>query len=106
MKRQAILDDTPAPLLWALTTESVLEWPIGGAQVMRKQLAHLLEMSERPNIGIRVIPKVTGAYPGIDGSFSIISSDIGDVATPTLREAVGSYPRRSKCSRMRCVMTA
>jgi hypothetical protein len=80
MRRQAILDDSPPPLLWALITESVLEWPVGGPEVMRKQLAHLLAMSQRGNIGLRVIPKVTGAHAGLDGSFSIISSEIGDVA--------------------------
>jgi DNA-binding XRE family transcriptional regulator len=80
IKRQAILDETPQPMLWALTTESVLEWPIGGREVMRRQLAHLLEMSERPNVGIRVIPKVTGEHAGLDGSFSIISGEIGAVA--------------------------
>jgi hypothetical protein len=80
MARKAILDASPPPLLWALITESALEWPVGGAAVMRKQLAHLLKASERSNIGVRVIPKVTGAHPGFDGSFSIISGDSGDVA--------------------------
>jgi hypothetical protein len=37
-------------------------------------------MSERPNVGIRVIPKVTGEHAGLDGSFSIISGEIGAVA--------------------------
>jgi hypothetical protein len=80
IKRQAILDDSPPPQLWALTTESVLEWPVGGREVMRKQLTHLLEMSERDNVSIRVVPKATGAYPGLAGSFSIISSDLGEIA--------------------------
>lgn len=80
IERQAILNDSSRPLLWALTTESVLEWPVGGAEVMRRQLAHLLEMSERENVNIRVVPKSTGAYAGLDGSFSIISSELGDIA--------------------------
>ncbi len=79
MGRQLILDETPPPLLWVIITESILEWPIGGAEVMRKQLAQLIEASERPNISIRVIPKVTGAHAGVDGSFSIISGSTGDV---------------------------
>jgi DNA-binding XRE family transcriptional regulator len=78
--RQTILNSGSPPLLWALVTESALEWPVGGPVVMRKQLAHLLEVSERPNISVRVIPKVTGAHAGFDGSFSIISGDVGDVA--------------------------
>jgi DNA-binding XRE family transcriptional regulator len=80
MTRQSILRDSPPVMLWALISESVLDWPIGGSTVMRKQLAHLLEASERTNIGIRVIPKITGAYAGVDGSFSIISGMTGDVA--------------------------
>jgi Domain of unknown function (DUF5753) len=80
IRRQAILEDSPRPLLWALTTESVLEWPVGGRDVMRRQLAHLLEMSERENVNVRVVPKATGAYAGLDGSFSIISGEVGDVA--------------------------
>ena len=67
-------------MLWALITESVLEWPIGGPDGMRTQLAYLIEASERPNIGIRVVPKDAGAYAGVDGSFSIISGETGDVA--------------------------
>jgi DNA-binding XRE family transcriptional regulator len=80
IRRQVIFDDSPRPLLWALTTESVLEWPVGGAEVMRRQLAHLLEMSERSNVSIRVVPKITGAYAGLDGSFSIVSGEAGGVA--------------------------
>lgn len=56
------------------------EWPVGGREVMRKQLNHLLEMSERDNINVRVVPKSTGAYPGLGGSFSVIASDLGDIA--------------------------
>lgn len=80
IRRQAILDETPSPLLWVLTTESVLEWPVGGREVMRRQLDHLLEMSERDNVNIRVVPKSTGAYAGLDGSFSIISGEDGAIA--------------------------
>ena len=80
MARQEVLNDSPPPLLWALITESALEWPIGGPHVMRKQLSYLLEVSERANVSVRVIPKTTGAHPGFDGSFSIISGDVGDVA--------------------------
>jgi hypothetical protein len=80
MARQSILGSSSPALLWALITESALDWPVGGAAVMRKQLAHVLKMSEQSHISVRVIPKVTGAHPGFDGSFSIISGDVGDVA--------------------------
>jgi transcriptional regulator with XRE-family HTH domain len=80
LARQAILARENPPVLWVLLTENVLDWPMGGPEVMRKQLAYLLEVSERPNIGIRVIPRSAGAHFGVDGSFKIMTSPSGDVA--------------------------
>jgi transcriptional regulator with XRE-family HTH domain len=80
MARQEILTREYPPVLWVLVTESVLDWPVGGPELMRKQLAHLLEMSERPNIGIRVIPRSAGTHFGLDGSFKIMTNPSGDVA--------------------------
>jgi transcriptional regulator with XRE-family HTH domain len=80
MKRAEIFSKAQPPVLWAIVTESVIDWPIGGPEVMRKQLAHLLEMSSRPNIGLRVVPRREGAHAGVDGSFHLISGDLGDVA--------------------------
>lgn len=42
MARQEVLTRDPSPILRVLLTESVLDWPMGGAAVMRKQLAHLV----------------------------------------------------------------
>jgi len=36
--------------------ESALRRPVGGVQVMAKQLRHLLEMSRRPNVIVQVVP--------------------------------------------------
>lgn len=80
MKRAEIFNRPEPPVLWAVVTESVINWPIGGPGVMRKQLAHLLEMSSRPNIGLRVVSRVAGAHAGVDGSFSLMWGDFGDVA--------------------------
>jgi transcriptional regulator with XRE-family HTH domain len=80
MSRQAVLAREAPPVLWVLVTESVLDWPMGGADIMRKQLAHLLEVSERPNIGIRVVPRSAGAHFGVDGSFKIMTGPSGDIA--------------------------
>jgi transcriptional regulator with XRE-family HTH domain len=80
LARQAILARENPPVLWVLLTESVLSWPVGDAEVMRKQLAYLLEASERPNIGIRVVPRSARAHYGLDGSFKIMTGPSGDVA--------------------------
>jgi transcriptional regulator with XRE-family HTH domain len=72
--RQAVLDRDPPPNMWVLLNESALRQPVGGAEVMRKQLAHLLEMSEHPHISLRVISTEVGAHVGLDGSFSVLES--------------------------------
>ncbi|GAB3958308.1 helix-turn-helix transcriptional regulator [Actinoallomurus acanthiterrae] len=78
--RQAILSKTPPPSLYVLLSQNALNWPVGGAEVMRDQLAHFLEMAERPNVGIRVVPLSSGAHAGFDGSFTLIYGEAGDVA--------------------------
>jgi transcriptional regulator with XRE-family HTH domain len=80
LSRQSVLNREPPPVLWVLLTENALDWPVGDAEVMRKQLAYLLEVSERPNIGIRVVPRSARAHFGLDGSFKIMSGDYGDIA--------------------------
>jgi hypothetical protein len=80
LARQEILTRQDPPVLLVLLTEGVLDWPVGGPELMRKQLAYLLEVSERPNIGIRVIPRSAGTHFGLDGSFKIMSGASGDVA--------------------------
>lgn len=80
MARQTILDRQPAPILWALLDENLLHRPVGGPKVMREQLAHLLELAERPNVTVRVVPWSTGAHQGLDGSFKILTTDIGEFA--------------------------
>jgi transcriptional regulator with XRE-family HTH domain len=76
LARQAILDreDPPPPVVCALIDQSALLREIGGAQVMRDQLAHLAAMSRRPNITVQIIPN-TGAHPGLLGAFTV--ADLG-----------------------------
>ncbi|RAY14804.1 hypothetical protein DPM19_13820 [Actinomadura craniellae] len=83
MARQQLLDQEPQPFMSVLLSQTVLEWPIGSPEIMRGQLARLLELSERTRVTIQVIPRTweTGAYPGLDGSFELLSGDqFGDVA--------------------------
>ncbi|WP_285626949.1 helix-turn-helix domain-containing protein [Actinoallomurus iriomotensis] len=80
MARQEILTRETPPVLWVLLTENILDWPVGGSDLMREQLAHLLEVSERPDVGIRVVPKVAGAHYGMNGSFKVMTGPSGDVA--------------------------
>lgn len=78
--RQAVLQKPQPPELSVLLSESALDIPVGARAVMRAQLAHLLEMSERPDVVIRVVPREAGAHEGLDGPFKVFTVKEGDVA--------------------------
>jgi hypothetical protein len=80
MARQSILTKRNPPVLWVLLNQAVLMPVIGGKDVMRGQLRQLLEMSQLPNVIIRMIPWSTGAHVGLDGSFLLTTVEEGEVA--------------------------
>jgi transcriptional regulator with XRE-family HTH domain len=105
MRRQDILDGEGAPTLFFVLDESVVRRQIGGARVMRDQLRHLVELANRPNITIEVVPFSAGANPG--RSFTILefsSAEDDDVlhlespgfmrVTRDLQDAVVTYRER------------
>ncbi|MEV5545659.1 helix-turn-helix transcriptional regulator [Streptomyces sp. NPDC052309] len=62
MRRAELLLRTDAPQLWAIIDESVLLRVLGSSDVMREQLTHLVEMAERPNVTLQIVPlNVTNA---------------------------------------------
>ncbi|MFF6994407.1 helix-turn-helix domain-containing protein [Streptomyces sp. NPDC008313] len=66
-RRRALLEREDAPRLWAVMDESVLLRVLGGREVMREQLEHLIEMAQRSHITVQIVPlDVTHASaPGI-----------------------------------------
>ncbi|WP_157429898.1 helix-turn-helix domain-containing protein [Actinomadura oligospora] len=81
MERQEILGQQPCPFLSVVLSQNALEWPVGSPEIMKEQFVALLEASER--FSIRVVPRnwETAAYPGLDGSFTLLSGDdYGEVA--------------------------
>ncbi|MFJ1644759.1 helix-turn-helix domain-containing protein [Streptomyces sp. NPDC088258] len=56
MQRKGILDRETPPAIEAIVHEAALRMRIGGRQVARAQLEHLMESSELPGITVRVIP--------------------------------------------------
>ena len=52
--------------------EFVLRLPIGGPAVMSDQLHHLLRMSVRPYLTLRMVPAALGGHAGTGGSFKLM----------------------------------
>jgi transcriptional regulator with XRE-family HTH domain len=82
MQRQAMLDREEPPSFWAVIDEAVLRRPAGSQATMRGQLKHLVDMAQRPNVTIQVIPFQIGGHSAAGGSFSILrfaEPDLPDV---------------------------
>jgi transcriptional regulator with XRE-family HTH domain len=81
MKRQEILARGTPPRMWVVLDEKTLRSGVGGPEAMKDQLAHLIELAQRPNITIQIVRDRSGAYIGLMGSITLLSFDEGpDVA--------------------------
>jgi hypothetical protein len=81
LERQRLLDGDSAPMFFVLLDESVLRREIGGSEVMRDQLGHLLDLATRPRVFLQVVPQSAGAHPGLAGPLALASfDDAPDVA--------------------------
>ncbi|MEV6638251.1 helix-turn-helix transcriptional regulator [Actinoplanes sp. NPDC051470] len=90
MRRQQILDRESSPRFHAVVDEAVLYRVVGGPDVMRGQIEHLIKLSEESHVSLRVIPFTAGAHIGMNGGFTILEFSPAEEppSTSTLRSAV------------------
>ncbi|MDQ3576387.1 MAG: helix-turn-helix domain-containing protein [Actinomycetota bacterium] len=75
IRQQRLLGDQPLQIT-ALLSEAVLRQEVGGRDVMRQQLEHLLNvMDEHKHVDIRIMPFGAGAHPALGGPFDVLSFD-------------------------------
>jgi transcriptional regulator with XRE-family HTH domain len=75
MKRQSLLHSDDPLRLSIVLDEAALRRPVGGIDVMRRQLERLLQAAELPHITLQVLPLAAGAHGGMDGAFTILLFD-------------------------------
>lgn len=95
-RRQTRLDCDEPPHLVAIINEAVIRRVVSSSEVMREQVQHLLEMSHRRNVELRILPFSAGAHPGMTGSFSMLRFPEDDgLATIFVEVQAGAlYPDR------------
>ncbi|MBF6098528.1 helix-turn-helix domain-containing protein [Nocardia cyriacigeorgica] len=71
-RRQEILHRADPPFVWAVIDEAALHRPVGGADVHRAQMHHLVELAQLPNVTIQVVPYSAGEHAAAGSSFSIL----------------------------------
>ncbi|MER5929514.1 helix-turn-helix transcriptional regulator [Streptomyces sp. NPDC002054] len=97
MRRQDRLSETAnnnpdiGPLrLWAVIDEAALRRRVGNAQLMIRQLEHLIEQSELPHVTVQVMPFSMGAHPGLNGQYAILEFPDASDSTVVYIEGVTS----------------
>lgn len=82
LERQKYLVSESAPDFHVVLDEAALRRPYGDREVMRGQLQHLIDISQRPNVRLQVMPFSFGGHAGESGAFTVLSfpeSDLSDV---------------------------
>lgn len=72
--RQSVFSRSRPPRFTFYLHELIFHLPVGGPAVMSAQLHHLLQMSVRSYITIRVIPAAIGARAGVSGACRLMES--------------------------------
>ncbi|MFJ2183096.1 Scr1 family TA system antitoxin-like transcriptional regulator [Streptomyces anulatus] len=77
MERTVLFDRDPLPMIEIIIDEAVLRRVIGGEEIMREQLLHLVECARRRNVTLLVLPLDAGQYgeyAGDRGSMNLLET--------------------------------
>jgi Domain of unknown function (DUF5753)/Domain of unknown function (DUF397) len=88
MTRQARLTGDDLLHFSAIIDEAVLRRTVGGAEAMRDQLRHLLEVSKFPNVNLQVLPLDAGEHALIAGPATLLEGGNDCVEVAELPHAV------------------
>jgi transcriptional regulator with XRE-family HTH domain len=80
LARRSILTRDDPPYFFVVLDQAAIRRPLGGAEVMKEQLAHLIEMSELPHVSIQVVREQTGWYSGLNGALVFFVASDNSVA--------------------------
>ncbi len=72
LARQAVFTRPSPPNIWLVLDEAVLRRHIGGTEVIKEQIKHLIDLSARPNVTIQIVPFTAGGHAAAGGPFSIL----------------------------------
>ncbi|MGJ5890341.1 helix-turn-helix domain-containing protein [Streptomyces niveiscabiei] len=75
IERLAIFERETPPTMSFIIWEPVLHLMIGGPDVRLRQLRHLRELADRPNVTIQILPLNSPHNAGLDGPFTILVTE-------------------------------
>jgi len=72
MARQRLADEANPLQYHAVIEEAVLDRTVGGPEVMGPQLRHLVDLVERDNVTLQVLPTAVAVHDGLAGPFRLL----------------------------------
>ncbi|MEF9886020.1 helix-turn-helix domain-containing protein [Streptomyces sp. P9-A4] len=75
MERASILTERPETIFSFIIEEHVLRRQMGGTEVMREQIDHVLGLCKRRNIDIQIMPQSRGHHAGLDGPLCLLETE-------------------------------
>lgn len=90
IKRQAVLHREEPPPYTAIVHEAALRMQFGGRDVAKAQLEHLTDVSEQPNVNVRVIPFNGTSFPTTGHAVDYFHGPVPTLDTVEVDTAHGS----------------
>jgi hypothetical protein len=107
LARQCLLNRERPPQFTFYVHEFALRLQVGGATVMSAQLHHLLRMSVRPYLTLRVVPASLGAHAAAAGAFKLMEfAEFKPVVYLESETCSLFLEKREEIAAYRCVLAA
>ncbi|MFG2121178.1 helix-turn-helix domain-containing protein [Streptomyces sp. NPDC048710] len=74
LERQSLLRERPNTAFSFITEEHLILRQTGGAEVMREQIGHILEVAAARNVEFQVMPMSRGNHAGTDGPIQLLET--------------------------------
>jgi transcriptional regulator with XRE-family HTH domain len=74
-QRQQLLESHARPELEFILGEIALSRTVGDEDIMREQIAHVLELAKLDGISVILLPFAAGAHRGMGGAFTVLQFD-------------------------------
>ncbi|MFC9591203.1 helix-turn-helix domain-containing protein [Streptomyces sp. NPDC056944] len=75
IKRQELFFRKPSPVVTFVLEQAALTKPLGGPDVLRKNLQYVRECADLRNVTIQVMPQNGWTHAGLDGSFTLLETE-------------------------------
>jgi hypothetical protein len=90
--RQARLTGDNPLNLWLVINEAVIRRPVGGREVMREQIEHLIDLTGRRNVTLQILPFASGEHAAMHGAFKLLKFPAtGDPTKVYLEQQIGGF---------------